>query len=184
MELKTEQVYKKGYNSNCYVIYIIELKVVEVDKVLKEIHFGRNSYVKYVAFKGTESYNRVCCLYANEYRNVKGRFKILYNIKVIQLILIKEELVILKNYLLDVKIRKSGLFIGVKQGVRKHESDIIVIYILTIKNKVHKWLNSFCKNELIKGKNKTISTLRPHLIEENEYIESIREFLIPVIQNL
>ena len=55
-----------------------------------------------------------------------------------QLILIKEGLVMLKDYLLDVKIGKSPLFIRVEQGIRKHESDIIVIYIPTMKNEVCK----------------------------------------------
>ena len=114
MELKTDWVYEKGYNSNCYVIYIIELKAVEVDKVLKELYFGRNSHMKYIAFKETESQDRICCLYANKCRNVKGRFKILYNIKVNQLIPINKGLVILKDYLLDVKIGKLVLFIGVE----------------------------------------------------------------------
>ena len=48
----------------------------------------------------------------------------------------------LKDYLLDVKIRKQSLFIGAKQRAGKHAKDILVIYTPIMKSEVHKWLNS------------------------------------------
>ena len=135
MELKTDWVYEKGYNSNYYIIYIIKSKAVEVEKVLKKFYFERKSHIKYVTFKGTESQDRICYLHANEFRNVKRRFEILYNININQMISIKEGLVKLKDYLVDVKIGKAALFIEVEQGAGKYESNILVIYIPRMKIK-------------------------------------------------
>ena len=52
-----------------------------------------------------------------------------------------------------------------------------------MKSEVHKWLNSFYSNELMKDKNKTTlaSLLRPE--EENEYLESIKELIALVMIN-
>ena len=101
-----DRVYKKGYNSNCYIVYATELKVLEVEKALKELYFRRNSHIKFITFRDTESQVRIRCLHANECSNVKARFEILYKVNVNQLISIKEGLVKLKDYLLDAKIEK------------------------------------------------------------------------------
>jgi len=178
-----DRVYKKGYNSNYYIVYTTESKVSGVEKELKELYFGKNYHMKFIAFWGTESQVRIGCLYANECRNVKVRFKILHEVNINQLISIKEGLVKLKDYLLDVKIRKQSLFIGAKQRAGKHAKDILVIYTPIMKSEVHKWLNSFYFNKLMKGKNKTISAPPLPLEEENEYLESIKEFITPVMTN-
>ena len=41
----------------------------------------------------------------------------------------------------------------------------------------------FYSNELMKGKNKTISAPLPPPEEENEYLESIKELIAPVMTN-
>jgi len=89
----------------------------------------------------------------------------------------------LKDYLLDVKIRKQSLFISAKQRAGKHAKDILVIYTPMMKSKIHKWLNSFYSNKLMKGKNKTISAPLPSPEEENKYLESIKELIAPVMTN-
>ena len=52
-----------------------------------------------------------------------------------------------------------------------------------MKSEVCKWLNSFYSNELMKGKNKTTLAPPPLPEEENEYLESIKEFIALVMIN-
>ena len=76
--------------------------------------FGKMSSIKYVSFCGISSQARLGCLHANNCNNVKGRYEILFNQDLNYLVDIENRMTIIKNYLINVKIRGNKLFIRVE----------------------------------------------------------------------
>ena len=93
------------------VVYSTELFATENEKKLMEMSFGANSHTKYISFKHMSLDTRMGCLHANNCRNVKGNYEILYNIDVNKIINIKEKWRFLKDYLMDIITNKTTLMI-------------------------------------------------------------------------
>ena len=64
------------------VVYTTKSAVDEVDKKIMNTGFGNDAYTKYISFKYTNVETRIGYLYANNCKNVKGRFEILYDLDV------------------------------------------------------------------------------------------------------
>ena len=75
--------------------------------------------------------------------------------------------------LLKVKVNNTNLFISTKQGIGKHETNVFVVYNLTMKSEVYKWINGFYAKEFRKGKSAVILALVLRVNPESEYSKSI-----------
>ena len=64
------------------VVYAIESAADKVDKKIMNTGFGNDAHTKYISFKHTNIETRIGCLYANNCKNIKRRFEILYNLDV------------------------------------------------------------------------------------------------------
>ena len=91
IELKKNKIYKQNYSSKCIVVYSIESSTTENEKKLIEISFSTHSYTKYISFKYMSPETRMGCLYANNCQNIKGNYKIVYNIDVNKMINIDDK---------------------------------------------------------------------------------------------
>ena len=75
---------------------------------------GNGKYGHYIFFKGIDSNNRVECLHLNDITNVQANFDILENVNTKEITNCKENKYQLYNLLLEVKIRKTPIFIRVE----------------------------------------------------------------------
>ena len=104
IELKKEIIYKQGYWSKGFVIYGVQSETEIVEDKLLQTYFGNG--MEYVSFKYTTLEIKLGALYTNSYKNIKAKYKVLYNIKARDLIkdkaMIKRQF--LKNYLMEVEV--------------------------------------------------------------------------------
>ena len=68
--------------------------------------------MKYILFWVTTSNDRVRYLYANNYKNLKGKYEILYDININQLVKFIDGIIFIKDYLLNIEINRTNLFIS------------------------------------------------------------------------
>jgi len=97
--------------SKVLVLYCVETYADDMDESLMELV---NLTIKYVSYKNTTSAERLASMYANECKNVKARYEILYDIKVDDWVTYKDNLYELKDLLLLQTANKIQLFLAVK----------------------------------------------------------------------
>ena len=79
------------------------------------------------------SNNCIGYLYANNCKNLKGKYKILYNNDMNYMVKGIDGIIFMKDFLLDVKVNRNNLFISAEQGMGKNEANIFVVYLPIMK---------------------------------------------------
>ena len=69
-ENKKEMVYERGYKVNVLVIYATLSIREETDQKIKLFKIRNGTNGRYISFRGTDSNNRVRCLYLSNMTNV------------------------------------------------------------------------------------------------------------------
>ena len=77
-----------------------------------------------------------------------------------------------------INIYNQPLFIGAKQGTGKHQNNVYMIYSPPIKTEVYHQLNT-TYSELFLQKSRSSPPLK--LLKDNAYIQSIQDFIKPII---
>ena len=85
------------------IIYEIQIDINKIDEKLLKASFGQS--IQYVSFKHITLDVRIGYSYANNYKNMKVRFKILNNINMKAIVTEKQsnKYMFLKDYLLSIE---------------------------------------------------------------------------------
>ena len=73
------------------VIYATKSAIDEVNKKMMNTGFENGAHTKYISFKYTNAETRIGCLHANNCKNIKGRFEILYDLDVNGIVQIEDK---------------------------------------------------------------------------------------------
>ena len=98
---------------------------------------GNGKHSCYMSFKGIDLNNRVGWLHLNDMTNVQVKFDILENTNAKEISNYKRNKYQIHNLLLEVKIVKTPIFIGIEQGSEKYQSSTLVITTVRIRVVAH-----------------------------------------------
>ena len=119
------------------MIYTIESNAKEINKLLYNLKSPR---YKYISYKNTSSKERLAVMHFNEMKNVKAWYEILFKVKLNHAIMVLDNrsYILLEQILMEAKSNNDNLFLAVKQGSGRFESNITVIINPKIKYKSKK----------------------------------------------
>ena len=137
IEIKKDQIYKKGNKLKVLAVYYINLEAEEINNELLSL---KNDSYKYMLYKYTTSNKRLVVIHANEIINVKARYEMLGNIIVNQNMKFINNSYEMNTLLKSIRINKMPLFLAVKQGSSKFESHTHMVINLRMKKQARKWL--------------------------------------------
>ena len=91
IEIRKETAYQKNYKTKVLVIYYVLLQNKLVDYEFVNEKLWNWGYTKYISFKEIDSNLRLGIFHTNNIRNIEGKFEVLENISIIDLVKIKKE---------------------------------------------------------------------------------------------
>ena len=78
-----------------------------------EVTFRNRNHTKYISFKGVAKEDMICCLYANNCKNIQEWYEMIEDAHINQLVIVGNSPYIFKDYLTSLKTKEGiPLFIG------------------------------------------------------------------------
>ena len=109
-----------------------------------------------MSFRDTNPEIRIGTLHCNNIKNVKAKYKILFNININETIQLNNKNT--KDCTLDAKKNSKSIFLAAEQGSSKHVNDIQVMPDPKMKCKVREWITKVCDKLEIKNHHEKLST--------------------------
>ena len=94
--------------------------------------------IKYILFKYSTSDTHFGSLYINEMNNVKTRFESLFDAKVRDRVKMDGKIGLLRDIILEIKVNKVPLFVGVEQGTRSNSDNVLLLTTLSLQREAQK----------------------------------------------
>ena len=96
------------------VVYAVLSHQEKVDNDLMKIKIRNRKHFHYILFRESLPETKVCALHINEMNNIETRFQSLFNAKIGDRIKMNGNIGSLQDIILDIKVNKAPLFVGVE----------------------------------------------------------------------